>query len=159
MAQRFGGKFSPDGNGTAPPAQTGGYRGARRTRAGGRVNLLFMAPLPLAVRAFTSGPVEMAFNLAALGLLLLAAWLTREGIRAQEAYEARKVARRPGVPRKMLGAGLIGTGLGLAAFAAGDSVAGPAIYALLGAVLHVLSFGPDPMRDKGMDGTDTFQSA
>ena len=119
MAQRFGGKFSPDGNGTTPPAQTGGYRGARRTRAGGRVNLLFMAPLPLAVRAFTSGPVEMALNLTALGLLLLAAWLTREGILAQEAYEARKIARRPAIPRKIFASLLTGAGLGLAGFAIG----------------------------------------
>ena len=77
MAQRFGGRFSP-GDGTTPPAQ-GGYRGAKRTRVGGRVNMLFIAPLPLAFRAFTSGPAGLALNLAALGLLLLAAWLTREG--------------------------------------------------------------------------------
>ena len=156
MAQRFGGKYSPGGSG---PAERGSFRGAVRTKAGGRVNLLFIAPLPLIWQAFTSGPTGLLLNLAALGLLLLAAWLTREGIRAQEAYEARKVARRPGVPRKMLGAALTGTGLGLAAFAADGSVTGPLIYALLGAVLHVLSFGPDPMTDKGMDGTDTFQSA
>ena len=88
MAQRYGGKFSPD-KGQAP-ADRGAFHGARRTRAGGRVNLLFLAPLPLIWAAFTTGPTGLALNLVALGLLLLAAWLTREGILAQEAYEARR---------------------------------------------------------------------
>ena len=158
MAQRFGGKFSPDGNGTPPPVQTGGYRGARRTRAGGRVNLLFMAPLPLAVRAFASGPVEMAFNLAALGLLLLAAWLTREGILAQEAYETRKIARRPAIPRKIFASLLTGAGLGVAGFAPGGGLPEPLIYAVVGIALHSLAFGLDPLRDKGSEGVDSFQT-
>lgn len=155
MAQRFGGKFSPDGNG-AP--DRGSYRGAVRTKAGGRVNLLFIAPLPLIWQAFTSGPAALLLNLVALGVLLLAAWLTREGIQAQEAYAARKVARRPALPRKMLASLLTGAGLGVAGFAAGGGLVEPAIYAVLGAVLHSFSFGFDPMKDKGMDGIDQFQS-
>jgi len=52
MARRFGGKFSPDGQTGQAPAQAGvtdrgGYQGARRTKAGRRVNLLFLAPLAL----------------------------------------------------------------------------------------------------------------
>ena len=75
MAQRYGGKFSPRGE-TETGAQSdvrGRFEGARRTRAGGRVNLLFIAPLPLIWHAFGNGPVAMAMNIAALGLLLLAA--------------------------------------------------------------------------------------
>jgi hypothetical protein len=157
MAQRFGGKFSP-GGGAAPPPPQGGYRGARRTRVGGRVNMLFIAPLPLAVRAFLAGPVEMALNLAALGLLLLAAWLTREGLRAEEAYDARRIARRPAIPRKIFGSVLTGGGLAVAAHAAGGGVAEPAIYAVAAAALHLLAFGPDPLRDKTAEGIDSFQS-
>ena len=102
MAQRYGGKYSPQGqaggqNG-GPGTDQGSFRGARPTRAGGRVNFLFLAPLPLIWQAFTSGPSGLALNLIALGTLLLAAWLTREGLLAQEAYEARKVARRPAIP-------------------------------------------------------------
>jgi len=163
MAQRYGGKFSPEGQ--SGPEQAAGagqgpgaYRGAVRTRAGGRVNLLFLAPLPLIWAAFTSGPTGLALNLAALGILLLAAWLTREGIRAQEAYEARKVARRPAFPRKIAAGLLTGAGLGLAGFAAGGGLLAPVIYAVVGAVLHALAFGPDPLRDKGMDGVDQFQT-
>jgi len=117
-----------------------------------------MAPLPLAVRAFTSGPVEMALNLTALGLLLLAAWLTREGIFAQEAYEARKIARRPAIPRKIFASLLTGAGLGLAGFATGGGLIEPLIYAVAGTALHSLAFGLDPLRDKGTDGVDSFQT-
>lgn len=159
MAQRFGGKYSPDGAGKSDTSpDRGGFRGARRTRAGGRVNLLFFAPLPLAARAFASGPVELAFNLAALGALLLAAWLTREGILAQEAYEARKIARRPAIPRKIFASVLTGLGLGLAGFASGGGLLEPLVYATLGAVLHSFAFGLDPLKDKGMEGVDSFQS-
>jgi hypothetical protein len=155
MAQRFGGKYSPQGEGA--PDQ-GSYRGAVRTKAGGRVNLLFIAPLPLVWQAFSGGATALLINLIALGLLLLAAWMTREGIRAQEAYAARRVARRPAVPRKMLGSALTGAGLGLAGFAAGGGLVEPAIYALLGAALHSFAFGFDPLKDKGMDGVDAFQT-
>lgn len=164
MAQRFGGKFSPppssapSGNGNTPPARPSGeFQGARRSRAGARVNMLFLVPLPLGIRAFAGDASAMALNLIALGLLLLAAWLTREGILAQEAYEARKIARRPAVPRKIFGSVITGLGLFTAAFAAGAFGAG-LIYAALGAVLHFFAFGPDPLKNKGMEGVDTFQT-
>lgn len=160
MSRRFGGKYSPGGSsGSSPGAPAkGAFQGARRTRAGGRVNLLFLAPLPLIWAAFTSGPTGLLLNLAALGILMLAAWLTREGLIAQEAYEARKVARRPAFPRKIAGSLLTGIGLGVAGFAAAGDIIAPAIYAILGTALHFLSFGADPLRDKGAEGIDSFQT-
>lgn len=161
MAQRYGGDFSPKGRADgAPDPQVEArseFRGARRTRAGGRVNLLFLAPFPLIWKAFTSGPVPMAMYLAAFGALILAAWLTREGIKAEEAYEARKVARRPALPRKILASLLTGAGLGIVGFA-GHGVIEAAIFAVLGAVLHGFAFGLDPLRDKGMEGVDLHQT-
>jgi hypothetical protein len=159
MAQRFGGKFSPDSStGTTPVAPKGAFQGARRTRAGGRVNLLFLAPLPLAFAAFGDGPAGLVLNLSALGILLLAAWLTREGLIAHEAYDARKVARRPAFPRKMAGSLLTGIGLAVAGFAASGDILAPAVYAVVGTLLHGMAFGLDPLRDKGAEGIDTFQT-
>ncbi|SEO96508.1 5-bromo-4-chloroindolyl phosphate hydrolysis protein [Salinihabitans flavidus] len=159
MARRYGGPHSPDGadtGGDTPPRSA--FATARRSRAGGRVNLLFIVPLPLVWQAFTSGPAGLVLNLAALGLLLLAAWLTREGLLAQDAYEARRVARRPAFPRKMAGSVLTGTGLAIAGYAVGGGIVAPAIYGVVGAVLHGLAFGLDPMTDKGADSTDAFQT-
>ena len=31
-------------------------------------------------------------------------------------------------------------------------------FAVLGAILHFAAFGPDPMKDKGMEGIDSFQT-
>ncbi|PSL21001.1 5-bromo-4-chloroindolyl phosphate hydrolysis family protein [Shimia abyssi] len=159
MAQKFGGKFSPDGSpgGNAAP-QSEPFHGASRSKVGGRVNLLFIAPLPLIWQAFGNGATALALNLVALGALMLAAWMTREGLFAQEAYDARKVARRPAFPRKLLGSVLTGIGLAIAGFAAGGGIAAPAIYAVVGGVLHSLAFGIDPMRNKGMEGVDQFQT-
>lgn len=155
MAQRYGGKYSPDGASSDSGAQD--YRSAKRTRAGGRVNFLFLAPLPMIWKAFTSEPAVMAMWLAALALLLFAAWLTREGVLAQEAYDARKVARRPAIPRKIMGSLATGAGLacaGLAGFGPLEAI----IFAALGTVLHFASFGADPLKNKGYENLDEFQT-
>lgn len=163
MAQRYGGQFSPDDDGNdprpetqAPPPPRNPFHGKTRTRAGGRVNFLFLAPLPLAFKAFFSSPVVMAQYLVALALMLLAAWMTREGLKAEDAYHARTIAKRPAMPRKIFGSVLTGLGLALAGFV-GHGVVGAAIFAVLGAALHLFSFGLDPMRDKGAEGIDQFQ--
>ena len=128
-----------------------------RSKAGGRVNLLFLLPLPLAVRAFFIGTATgLVMTLAGLGVLLLGAWLTREGLIAQEAYEARKIARRPAMPRKIVGALCTGLGLALAIAAAG-SLTTAILLGALGTVLHLFAFGFDPMTSKGMEGIDVFQ--
>ena len=152
MAQRYGGKYSPD-------ATPGTPVGPRRTRAGARANLLFLLPFALILTAFSQPPLGMATDLAAFGTLMLAAWLTREGLRAQDAYDARRVAKRPAIPRKLFGAVLTGAGLALTGFDPDSGgLLNPAIFAVLGVVLHVLSFGPDPMTDKGTEGASDFHT-
>lgn len=160
MAERYGGKYSPQGGQqpeekSLPPQSP--YQGKVRSRAGGRVNFLFLAPLPLAISAFFLPPAGLAMRLIAFGILILAAWLTREGILAQEAYEARKIARRPAIPRKIFGAVATGLGLGLVGLA-GGSLLNTAIFAILGAGLHLFAFGLDPLKNKGMEGIDEFQT-
>lgn len=153
MAQRFGGEFSPDPQGGPTPNPA---LGQRRTRAGFRVNLLFLLPLPLIWKAFTGTPIQMASYLGALALMLLAAWLTREGLQAEDAFHARKVARRPALPRKILGAVALALGLGLTGLA-GHGVLAAGIFALLGLGLHLAAFGLDPLKGKGVEGIDAFQ--
>lgn len=126
------------------------WRPRRRGRVGGRANLLLLLPLVLLPGAFAQPPVGLAMRLGAFALLVLAAWLTREGLRAQEAFEMRDIARRPALPRKVLGAVAMGAGLALAAVqgvGAGEAL----IVGLLGAGLHLGAFGLDPMHEKGAD--------
>ena len=152
MAERFGGKYSPGTSGA-------GAGMPRSRKAGARVNFLFIVPFLLVFTAFQQAPVGMTLDLMGFGLLMLAAWLTREGLRAEEAYEARRVAKRPAIPRKMFGSAL--TGLGLAAAGldpAGFTLVNPVLFAFLGAVLHFMAFGPDPLKHKGVAKGDEFQT-
>jgi len=156
MAQRFGGKFSPDGE-THPAAVPAATASAPK-RGNFRVKLLFIAPLPLIWQAFGNGASALVMNLIALAIMLLAAWLTGEGLRAEAAYDARKIAHRPALPRKILGSLLIGLGLTVAGYANATGFIAPILTGLVGAILHGLAFGLDPLKNKGLQGMDTFQS-
>lgn len=155
MAKRYGGKHSP---GADAPREAPRFAGAKRSRVGARINILFLAPAPLAFFAFFRDPVGLAYNLGAFAILLVAAWMTREGLLAEDAYESRTVARRPVMPRKSLGSLLIGAGLFTASFGSGQGVLVSALLGAVGAVLHAVSFGLDPMQDKGIEGVDSFQT-
>jgi hypothetical protein len=152
MAQRFGGKYSPgaqnpDAPVVAPPPPAG---------VGVAANLLFLLPFLFFIKAFAGDRNSLFVGLGSGGLLLLAAWLTREGILAHNAYDARKIARRPAIPRKLFAACLTGAALLLATM--GNGLVYPFLFGMLGAILHLGAFGPDPMRGKGVEGMDQFQT-
>ncbi len=154
MAERYGGKFSPN----ASPVSPGGRR-PRRSRLGARVNFLFILPFLLVLTAFQQQPVGMAADLFAFGILMLAAWLTREGLRAEQEFEARRVAKRPAIPRKIFASVLTGLGLAVAGYAPETpSLLNSSLFAILGCVLHFLAFGPDPLKHKGVADGDAFQT-
>jgi hypothetical protein len=154
MAKRFGGRFSPDAlqNGNLNPIPDAPIR----HRLAGRPKYVTMAAVPFLFSAFFQDPAGMAANLAAFGVIASAMWMTREGLAAEAAYEVRRVARRPAIPRKLFGGVLAGLGLGLGVAEPG-SLAGAGAVGVTGLALHWLAFGSDPMRDKGMDGVDGFQ--
>ena len=154
MAERFGGKHSPGA--ASHPREPGGRR---RSRAGARANFLFIAPVVMLLVAFQLEPLGMFLKVTAFGVMMLAAWLTREGLIAQDAYEARRVAKRPAIPRKIFGSVLTGAGLALAGLdPATMAPLNPVLYFILGAALHFAAFGPDPLTDKGTEGMNDFQT-
>ena len=155
MAERFGGKYSPGGGGAeksvpvlAEPRPVGLWR----------TTVLFLTAFLFLLPAFGDGPREMLLGLLSGGLIVLSAWLTREGLRAEAAYNARKVARRPALPRKALGAVLTGAALAVGGVIADQGLVYPLLYGLVGAGLHLGTFGMDPTTDKGMEGVDAFQT-
>jgi hypothetical protein len=162
MAQRYGGKYSPDGTSDATSTATSatkskGFKGATVDPVGARSNILFVPPIVLAFTSLNDGAIGMALGLVGAGALLLGAWLLRGGLSAEAAYNARKVARRPVFPRKIGAAAFTGLGTAIAAYATEPGLIAPAIFGTAAAALHVGAFGIDPMRDKGMEGIDTFQ--
>ncbi|MEM1077380.1 MAG: 5-bromo-4-chloroindolyl phosphate hydrolysis family protein [Pseudomonadota bacterium] len=160
MSRRYRGKYSPGAEGE-PPRETTAPRPrmpAKRSLIGARVNALFFLPLPLGVTAFGKPAAEMSYSIGGLILLLGAAHMLREGLRAQESYDARKVAKRPAFPRKIFAAFMCGVGLAFAGMSNEIGVFGAGLFAVLGAGLHLAAFGIDPLSDKGAEGVDAFQT-
>lgn len=128
-------------------------------RGRARVAILgVLAAVPVLTAFAQTGPIGLAGNLLAGAAIFGGAVATREGLKAEAAWTARRIARRPALPRKLLGAVLVGLGVALAV---ADGLAGlipGALYGAIAAGLHLASFGLDPMSDKGMEGVDAFQT-
>ncbi|WP_170374364.1 5-bromo-4-chloroindolyl phosphate hydrolysis family protein [Ruegeria atlantica] len=167
MAKRYGGKFSPEGGSSDDDQpQRGQFHGARVEPAGARANILFLPAIPLVFLSLNDGAVGMTIGLVAAGLLTAAAFLLREGLRAEAEFNTRRTARRPAFPRKIFASVLTGIGVAVAAYrteyldaetAAQAGLLAPILFGVVATVLHSVSFGLDPMKDKGMEGIDTFQ--
>jgi hypothetical protein len=159
MAERFGGQFSP--NGKQDPTGTGPKPPARPPsldKAGLRSSLMFALPLMFLGPLFGGTPGGLVIAFVAAALMLASAILTREGIKAHAAFDARKVARRPALPRKIAGSVLAGAALMAGGMAWADGLLYPVLFSLIGAALHLGAFGPDPLHDKGAEGIDKFQT-
>ncbi len=158
MAERFGGKFSPQGSGKGNDLSPVPAPARAAPRGTWRTSVLFLSAFLFLFPAFGDGPRDLLLGLLAGGCLILSAWLSREGLKAESAFNARKVARRPAFPRKAAGAVLTGAALAIGGVIADQGLVYPALFAVVGAALHLGTFGLDPMADKGMEGVDAFQT-
>lgn len=158
--RRYGGKYSPDpsaapkGGPAAPPP----FRNRRASNVSFRARLMFALPLPLlfaGLFAIGAGdPVEMLADLGGFAGLMASAWLLAEGQRAEAAYDARAVARPPAIPRKLFAAGLTGLSIAAVSYFSLDLGLGAIAYGAVAALSHVVAFGVDPMKKKGIAGVD-----
>lgn len=146
------GRFSPNSDAVPPRAIPGKIKHPLQSRT----RWITIMGIPFLLSAFWQDPVGLVAHLMAFGALACGMMLTREGLQAQAEYDARRVARRPAIPRKLFGGILTGLGLAAGSYAPGAEV-GAAMIGVAGGVLHWLAFGADPMRDKGMEGVDSFQ--
>lgn len=156
MAQRFGGKYSPDGT-SGDTSERPAFRGATVDPIGARSNLLFLPAIPMVFLALNDGAFGLIIALISAAILTLAAWLLRGGLLAEAAYHERKIAKRPAIPRKLFSSVLTGVGIAFAAYRSEPGLVAPILYGIAAGGLHIAAFGLDPMRDKGMEGIDTFQ--
>jgi hypothetical protein len=159
MAQRYGGSFSPKpvSENDAPKPASGAYKGARVDPAGARSNVLFVPAIPMVATSFDDGALGLSLAVGAGAVWILGAWLMREGLRAEATFAARRVARRPALPRKMVGSVILGIGTAIAAFKTDPGLIAPVLLGVVTSGLSLAAFGLDPLRDKGMEGVDTFQ--
>lgn len=163
-AQRYGGKYSPDGQqppaGDVPPAP---FRAGRARKVSLRARMMFLLPIPLLLASLGAigrgNAAEMVGELGGFAGLMLSAWLLNEGLRAEEAYDARAVARPPAVPRKIVAAVLTGASVALAGWlGVGYALPGAIVFGLMAAGAQLLAFGLDPLRKKGLEGVDDFSN-
>ncbi|MDG1469964.1 MAG: 5-bromo-4-chloroindolyl phosphate hydrolysis family protein [Ascidiaceihabitans sp.] len=158
MAHRYGGKFSPDGQSQdLNTPQDGAYTRAKVDPVGAKANLLFIPAIPMVFMSLNDGAIGLTVGLISAGILTLAAWLLRGGLQAEAEYNARRVARRPALPRKVISSVLTGVGIALAAYRSEPGLVAPILYGAAAMGLHMAAFGFDPMKSKGMEGVDTFQ--
>ncbi len=118
---------------------------------------MLLPPGLLVVLSVFSDPSGLGFGLAAAGVWTSAAYLLREGLRAEAAFAHRRIARRPALPRKILAALFCGLGSSLAATASDAALTATAIYGVAAMALHLVAFGLDPLRNKSGEGLDDFQ--
>lgn len=132
------------------------FDGRRRLRGSTRARMMLAPAFMFFVGGFFGNAAHLLSFWAAGLLIIAASWLTREGLRAGLAYDERAVARRPAIPRKLLGAGA--TGLAVALGALGQGPVTAVVLGIIGTGLHIASFGIDPLHDKG-EGLDAGRVA
>jgi 5-bromo-4-chloroindolyl phosphate hydrolysis protein len=157
MAQRFGGKYSPQPDDDPVTGERNTFDRAQVDPVGARANIMFLPAVPMVFLALNDGARGLVIALIAAAVLTAGAWTLREGLKAEAAFHARKVARRPALPRKMLAAGLVGIGIALAAWRSEPGLVAPLLYGLAACGLHLAAFGIDPLKSKGLEGIDSFQ--
>ena len=171
MAQRFGGKYSPGGTSDQPdnaPPPPNRFRGQAASSVDVRSLAMFVFPTPLlfaALGAVGDNAIGMVGFLIAYAILMFGAFLLREGQKAQAEYDARSIAKAPAFPRKTCAAALAGIGVFLATWLAAPSTSGGGfvqiaafggnvinalVFGVIAVAAHVVAFGLDPMKAKGM---------
>lgn len=169
-AKRFGGRYSPDRR----AAQSGAsgesrlndphpFRGRRAKSVSLRALAMFLLPTPLLFAAFadisSGNAIGMGADLAAYASLILGAWLLRDGLEAERAYEARSSAKPPAFPRKTVAAGLAGLGVGIATYLGwGLGLIETVVFGAVAVGAHLAAFGLDPMKAKGLEGVSDAEA-
>ena len=124
---------------------------------------MFFVPLPLLFAGLGEimggDAMGMVVELGAFAILILGAVLLNEGLKAEEAYNTRTIARPPAIPRKAFSIVCTAAGVGLTAWlAAGYGLISGVLFGAVAGVAHLFAFGLDPLRKKGMEGVSEFDT-
>lgn len=164
-AQRFRGDHSPDAKGAEPHFEARKpLKISRRKKPGGfALTLVFLAPFPLLLDGFSkitnASPIGAATAFGTYALFVLAAWTLREGIKAEAAYNERKIARPPMFPRKLIAGGISGVAVMIAAWLGwGQNLFTAIAFGGMATAAHIIAFGFDPMRRKGLVGFNEYET-
>ncbi len=160
MSQKFSGAHSPTPN---PHPETA-FRGQKARKVSTGARLMFLLPFPLLLSGigeiFQGDVIGMGLELGGFSALMLSAWLLNEGLRAEEMFNARKIAKPPSIPRKLFASVAVGVGVAAASFAGGleTGLIGSIVMGAMASTAQIVAFGLDPMRGKGIAGENAFEA-
>lgn len=107
--------------------------------------------LPFVTSLIGGSVVDVAGLAAALACCHAGTRLVERGCQVETDYLRRAIARAPRLPRKLLGAGLTGSGVLIASlFASSAGLAASLLFAGVAFGACVLAYGTDPRQDKGL---------
>jgi hypothetical protein len=115
------------------------------------VGFMVLATCPLILWLLDGTVAGFASAVVIIGLFAVGMLFLSIGQRKHVAYDMAEVAYRPPIPFKLLGSTIVALVVGLLATA---KIGMPSVPFLVGCatfILCLVSFGLDPMRDKGMD--------
>lgn len=115
------------------------------------VGFMVLATCPLILWLLdgtVAGLVSAVLIIALFGVGLLCLSV---GQKAHLAYDSAEVAARPKIPFKLIGSIIVALVVGLLATTKIGNPAIPTVISLSTFILCLISFGLDPMRDKGLD--------
>ena len=102
---------------------------------------------------FTADMVKVLWAVCPYILLILSAWLTGQGLKAEAAFNERTIAKPPAFPRKTFAAALTGASLFIVCWLGiGLNMLIAMFYGAIGVGAHLATFGFDPMKAKGVVG-------
>lgn len=115
------------------------------------LSVMFLSAFPLLLWLLHGSFGNALTALFLLALLGIALRLIAMGQKRQRAYENAELALAPRLPLKLIGSGLIGLVVMVLAASQFAEAALPMVLGYVAACLSLLSFGMDPIRDKGLD--------
>lgn len=158
MSQQFSGRHSPN------PAPDNAFRGQKARKVSSAARLMYLLPFPLLLSGigeiFQGDVIGMVLELGAFCVLMLSAWLLNEGLRAEEMFNAKTIAKPPMIPRKLFASIAVGLGVTAASFAGGleTGLIGSVVMGAMASAAQVVAFGLDPLRRKGIVGENAFEA-
>lgn len=110
------------------------------------------ATLPLLSSIFFGVAMSVVEGLGLIALYGLSIWTLTLGLRAEAAYDAAPIARKPKLPLKLVAATLMGLAVSTTVFFRHELTGEAALVGLVASGLFVTAFGLDPLKNKGVAG-------
>ncbi|MCZ0812105.1 5-bromo-4-chloroindolyl phosphate hydrolysis family protein [Roseovarius sp. EGI FJ00037] len=113
---------------------------------------LGFATLPLLSATLFGVAMSVVEGLFLMLLFGTSIWTLTLGLRAEQAYDAATIARKPKLPLKLGAAALMGLAVGTTVFFRHGLTTEAALVGLVASGLFVAAFGLDPLKNKGVTG-------